>query len=838
MRLLLLSALLLSAALPAIAQASLTGRVIDAETGAPIPGAAVVLGGTTRGAATDLDGRYTIEALEAARFRVVVQALGFQTQRETLTLAAGENTANFALASAPVDLGDVVVTARETLTGRGVTDLPGSAQYVGPEQIQQHAYNDIGRVLAEVPGVNVVDEDGYGLRPNVGLRGSGAERSSKITLMEDGVLMAPAPYAAPAAYYFPTVGRMDGVEVRKGAAQVKFGPYTTGGALNLLSAQVPTSRQGRVLLLGGENAQRTLHARAGGPIAEVAGLRVSAVAEAYLDNVDGFKTIRGASGAADDFNTGFEKTDLLGKLRLATGPKANVYQALTFTASYTDEVSNETYLGLTEADFGRDAFQRYAGSQNDEMDADHLSLRARHVAVFTDRLDLTTTLYRNLFARNWYKLDKVSDGLADDADGEGGFEDQKVSISSLLASPDAYTGEYDVVRGATDGGGLYVKANNREYLAYGAQSVLGWRAGREGNGLQLETGLRLHFDEMDRFQWVDGYTMNSGRLDLADAGTPGTESNRIERAEAVAGFVQAEADWGRLTVTPGLRVEHVRLWRLDYGKSDVDRTGADLSRRENTVTEVIPGVAASVQVVPGVQVFAGVHRGFAPPSSKEGSEAEQSVNLETGLQLAGYGASLQVVGYYNAYQNLLGSDLAAAGGGGTVEQFNGGEANVAGLEVAAGADLGRPFGHASLLRGWAFPVRLTYTFTDARFAHAFESEFDAWGSVVDGDYLPYVARHQGSASLGVQRGRVQSDVRASYVGAMRTVAGQQALGAAETTDARVVVDLSAEVRLYRDVALFGRVHNLTDETYVVARRPAGLRPGLPRTLALGVKASF
>ena len=836
MRIALLSALLLVAAAPAFAQASLAGRVTDAETGDPIPGAAVVLEGSTSGTATDTDGRYAFDPIRPNRVTLVVRALGFETARETVVLQLGANTADFALAPAALDLGDVVVTARETLTGAGVTDLPGSAQYVGPEQIRQHAYNDVGRVLAEVPGVNVVDEDGYGLRPNVGLRGTGAERSSKITLMEDGVLMAPAPYAAPAAYYFPTVGRMDGVEVRKGAAQVKFGPYTTGGALNLLSAQVPTAREGRVLLLGGENAQRTLHARAGGPLARVAGLQVSAVAEAYLDNVDGFKTIRndsGGAGSADDFDTGFDKTDLLGKLRIATAPAAGVYQALTLTASYTDEISNETYLGLTEADFARDAFARYAGSQRDEMDAEHLSLRARHVAVFTDRLDLTTTLYRNGFARNWYKLDKVADGLADDEDGQGGFEDQQVTIASLLASPEQYSGELAVVRGA-DGGRLSVKANNRDYLAYGAQTVLGLRAGRDGRGVQLETGLRLHFDEMDRFQWVDGYAMTDGRLDLVDAGTPGTDSNRIERAQALAGFAQAEIDYGRLTVTPGLRVEHVRLWRLDYGKSDVDRTGASLSRRENTVTALIPGVAASVRLLPALQVFAGVHRGFAPPSSQEGSEPERSVNLETGVQLDGRGASLQLVGFYNAYQNLLGSDLAAAGGGGTIEQFNGGEANVYGLEAAAGADLARPFG----LTAWAFPARLTYTFTSARFAHSFASDFEAWDTVADGDYLPYVARHQGSASLGVQRGRVGTDLRASYVGAMRTEAGQEALADAEATDARVVVDLSAEVRLYHDVALFGRVHNLTDETYVVARRPAGLRPGLPRTFALGVKATF
>ena len=122
------------------------------------------------------------------------------------------------------DLDNVTIIGRQS----DVVDIPGSAHVIDHEQLATFMQSDVMRVLKTVPGVYVQEEEGFGLRPNIGIRGSGLDRSSRIALLEDGILIAPAPYSAPSAYYFPTQRRMHALEVLKGPASVSIGPRTTG----------------------------------------------------------------------------------------------------------------------------------------------------------------------------------------------------------------------------------------------------------------------------------------------------------------------------------------------------------------------------------------------------------------------------------------------------------------------------------------------------------------------------------------------------------------------------------------------------------------------------------
>ena len=176
---------------------------------------------------------------------------------------------------------------------KDLQDVSGSVAILDEKDLDAFDYVDLGKLLSAVPGVYVRGEDGFGLRPNIGIRGAAAERSQKITLMKDGVLITPAPYSAPAAYYVPNVSRIAAVEVLKGPAAIRYGPHTVGGAINFLSPNIPEDTVSRLDVSAGSYGFQKLQlssAGSRGPVGYfVDGLSYSS---------DGFKDLDGGDTLA------------------------------------------------------------------------------------------------------------------------------------------------------------------------------------------------------------------------------------------------------------------------------------------------------------------------------------------------------------------------------------------------------------------------------------------------------------------------------------------------------------------------------------------------------------
>jgi Fe(3+) dicitrate transport protein len=354
------------------------------------------------------------------------------------------------------NLNEIVITTDAIVGSKfKAKNKAGSTYFISPKELKAFNYDDVSRILRTVPGITIQEEDGFGLRPNIGMRGTSPNRSEKITLMEDGVLIAPAPYSAPAAYYFPTVNRMQSFEILKGGSQIQYGPYTTGGAINMVSTQIPNTFSGRVIAsIGSFNTKKTYVNL--GDDHENFGY----VLEYNNRNSDGFKKIDNSSK-----NTGFEGNDYVAKFRVNTNADAKVFQSLMAKVQYSEDLANETYLGLTDADYANNAYRRYVGSNEDYIESEHKQIMLTHLIKPSTNFSITTKAYKNDFSRNWYKLDALKLGAS------------KVSINNILTNPSTFNAEYRAVTGQDDtaDNALLVKANNRVYEAKGIQSVANYR---------------------------------------------------------------------------------------------------------------------------------------------------------------------------------------------------------------------------------------------------------------------------------------------------------------------------------------------------------------------------
>lgn len=710
-------------------------------------------------------------------------------------------------------LQEIVVSSQQILGSKfKARNRTGSAYYISPEEIRRLGYTDINRMLKAVPGVNMYEEDGFGLRPNISLRGTKAERSERISIMEDGVLAAPAPYSAPAAYYFPNVARVEAIEVLKGSSQVQYGPFTTGGAINLVSTPIPNSFSGKANISYGSKNTFKSHTSVGS-----SWKHFGYMVEYLRYQSDGFKKYE------DHAAKGFKRNDIIAKIRVKTDHVKGVNHALELKFGYADENSDETYVGLSADDFKKTPFLRYAGSQMDKLKTDHRQWVATYLLTFSNKLKITTNAYYNYFHRNWYKLNDVRAGIT---------SKEKRSIADVLVDPETNIRYFDILTGKTDREeeALLVRANNRTYRSRGIQTRAEYRFNLNEFFFDLEFGLRYHADEEDRFQWDDSYSMKNKKMVLFMEGIHGTNANRVTSANALAGYLLAKLRYDAWTVTAGLRYEDVDLLKKDYTKEDLARSGKVRIETPNHARVLIPGVGLHYQLMPAASVFFGIHKGFAPPSAELYQKPESSVNMELGTRVAIGNFRAELIGFYNNYSNMLGSDLAASGGAGTLEQFNVGEARVKGAEFLVQY---QPLPKNCNVR---LPLQVSYTYTDTEIRNSFESH--SWGNVVRGDEIPYIFKHALNMQLGIECKWFYANIGTRYNSDMRTSPGQGTIAEREKVPANLIFDASLNVFVNKYLTVRLNAINLTNRVYLTSRHPAGLRAGHPFGIYAGANVQF
>jgi Fe(3+) dicitrate transport protein len=714
-----------------------------------------------------------------------------------------------------LQMGDILVQARvEDLFRAG-----GSVHEIGEPQLQRLSYNDPGSVLTQVPGVYVRSEEGYGLRPNIGLRGASAERSRRITLMEDGVLLAPAPYAAPAAYYFPLMARMTGVEVSAGPAAILYGPNTIGGAIDLRGRRIPARREGRVDLSLGNTWYGRAHVHYGdsnewgGFVAELLHLRTS-----------GFHELDAPPGVSTD--TGFHRTDVLLRGDLHGSIDAEWYHRVEATFGLGLEQSNETYLGLTDADFRANPYRRYAATQLDRMEWWRTRAQLRYEIYHGEDFQLAVTAYRHDFQRTWYRADHFCDNPTRRPATPTDTCGADVGFDAILSDPQTYSTQYERLTGTLEpeagDSPILVVRNHRVFAVQGLQAngSASFETGPFSHRVQF--GARVHFDEITRVHTGDTYFLRQGRMVLEDANLE-LEGNH-DSAWAFAAYASWAVTWEHLTIAPGVRTEMIWTHHEDRYTGDVV-DGEQLA--------LLPGLGAQYALTDDLALFAGAHLGFSPVAPGQPAEVlpETAWNYEVGGR---YGRVTdpthgQLAYFLSDYENMTSVCTLASGCSDRIldRQFNAGAATIMGVE----ADVA----HTIVVDELQIPLAASYTWTWTRLSTRFTSDNPQFGAVEPGYQLPYVPEHQLSVRAGMTFRFFQLQANGVFGSEMRDRAGQGPVDPGERTDAYFLLDAMASVEVLPGFRIYLRGENLTDARPILTRRAWGARGARPVLVQGGIQ---
>lgn len=680
--------------------------------------------------------------------------------------------------------------------------LLGSAAFVGSEDIANSGHTDIGKILAKVPGVYVRDEDGYGNFPNISLRGADGTRSEKLTVMEDGILTAPSPYSAPAAYYSPKAARMSGIEVLKGSSQVRFGPHTTGGVINYLSTEIPDEQKFYSRTTYGTDNTFFNHTWFGDTRETEAG-RIGYLLEMHGQTSDGFRKVDGSSQ-----DTGFDLVEPM--LKMFWEPNTALKQRIEFKVGYSDLDSNESYTGLTEADLAANPDRRYSATQFDQFASEQWRTYLKWIAEPSDALRLESAVYYNQFNREWDKLDQVN-GRA---------------LHQALLNP----GDVATLNG-TAVGTIRTTNNLRDHEGYGWQNQANFKFETGEITHDLAAGIRFHYDRQDATRIRNTFNaVGGGVFTPAVVGAP--TFNGISETFATAIFVEDEIKVGKLTLRPGVRYEWLDL---DF----TDSAGTHTSGNENLFTA---GVGSSYELSDHSTLFSGIYQGVAAPGPESylvtGTENEESIGFELGYRYRKDSLNAEVIGFLTDFSQLISTD---AGFGFTNTSQNAGEAQVYGLESIVQYDPGIEHG---LAFGLPMYVSATYTVAEFTGGNLVAGGGDGvYAGARDGNEIPYVPEWKLAAGIGVTGEKWEVRLDANYMGSTWGSGFNDDVNPTPTIrdgkiPALLLFDLTADYQVNDNVKLLAGVLNVMDERKMVSRIPEGPRANAPRMIFGGVEVTF
>lgn len=469
-----------------------------------------------------------------------------------------------------------------------ISKMTGSVVLVDREQLELIQPLSTEDALRRIPGINVKSEEESGVVSNVGIRGLSASESKSL-ILEDGVPVAPGLFIGNERYFNPRIQRMEGIEVLKGSASLRYGPSTIGGVINY---QTKTPDDG-VLLSAKVGSFNTREAtiEAGG----------------RSESGDAFAGVVATHAESDGF---MDKSYDMDDIMVKAGIRFSDAHAVGMKFSWHENDANISYRGLLLDDYN--AGLTYNPAPDDWYLSSRTGFDLNHEWTISDQATLRTLVYWSEVSRDYWRYGV--DTPASDAAGRWVYTDN-------------------------------LTGNNRSFERFGVETRLTLEHKLFDIDNEAEFGLRFMQEESNdtriRATRDADRTGNNDRhrVDSADS-IAGYVQNR---------FIISE----RLAITPGLRVEYYeqdrRILTNNNASASTSNTeflpGVGATYELTDSAQLYGGVYKAFSPASNGVALDGL--------TDQNLDGERSVNYEMGIRGNQGALSYEMAAFYMAFDNQV-----------------------------------------------------------------------------------------------------------------------------------------------------------------------------------------